>query len=273
MGNCAICKMEKFIRRMISLLLIAAFLFSAGSGVIPLGASAIASSADGDIYCNVKFSKPAICCDAGQTVDLTKCGVQFSSDAAMTTGGITWSYEGAEVTDFTAAQKGVYALTARQGETSKTVYVVAKDAADEEYVLYRNDFTSASSDLRVVATTNDATVSQDGEAYILDGSGYYDAYVRVLLPEFLDAFGDAKMEAAFQITAATDPTKWASMMYRVQSGVCPYYQACIRYDATAYNGVELSQRNALEQWEVYEKTAFSYWNFLQQWCCECSRNP
>ncbi len=149
----------------------------------------------------------------------------------MTTGGISWSYEGTDIQEFTPDAKGVYALTARCGDNAKTIYVVAKDAGEEEYVLYRNDFSAASSDIRVVETTNAATVSVADDAYILDGSGHKNAYARVLLPEFLDDFGDAKMEAGIQMTAAVDNSKWASGMARVQNGDYPYMQMCVRYDA------------------------------------------
>jgi hypothetical protein len=86
--------MNKILKRLISFALVTFFVLSAVSGVFPLQISANAPSGNGDVYCNVKFSKPAICCDAGQTVDLTKCGVQFAADATMTTGGITWLYDG-----------------------------------------------------------------------------------------------------------------------------------------------------------------------------------
>ena len=70
-----------------------------------------------DIYCNVRFSKPAICCDVNDVIDLTKCAVQFSPNATMTN-GITWSHNGATVKSFTPTERGVFALTAKAGASS-----------------------------------------------------------------------------------------------------------------------------------------------------------
>jgi hypothetical protein len=252
--------MKKMMKRLISFMLVTVFLLSAVSGAFPLQIVANAASGNGDVYCNVKFSKPAICCDAGQNIDLTKCGVQFSAETPMVTSGVTWTYNGATVTTFTPAAKGVYTLTAKSGANVKTVYVVAKNAGDVEYVLYRNDFNAAASDLRVIETSNGATASVSGGTYILDGSGDRDAYARVLLPEFLDDFGDAKMEAGIKMTDAYNSTRWVSMMYRVQNEDYPYYQTCIRYDPTLSNGLDISMKNSDEEWETYRKNSFSKWN-------------
>ena len=72
-------------KSVLSALLAAVLLFSLVSGAVPIYSDA--SSAQ--VSCNVKFSKPAICCDVGQTVNLAGCGVQFAADAAMTKSGIT----------------------------------------------------------------------------------------------------------------------------------------------------------------------------------------
>jgi hypothetical protein len=251
--------MKKMMKRLISFMLVAVFVLSAVSGAFPLRLTANAASG-GNVYCNVKFSKPAICCDAGQVVDLTKCGVQFAADATMTTSGITWTHNGATVTSFTPDAKGVYSLTAKCGSNTKTIYVVAKSADENEYVLYSNDFSSASSDIRVVETSNGATVAVSGGAYILNGSSHTSAYARVLLPKFLDDFGDAKMEASISITAPVNNTKWASLMYRVQNNDYPYYQTCIRYDPTTADGTDISLKNSNGDWETYRKASFSHWN-------------
>lgn len=240
---------------MISLILAAVLFVSTVACAAP-----VVSATGADVTCYVKFSKPAICCDAGQTIDLGSCGVQFSADTPMVTDGIIWTENGSVITSFTPAEKGVYALSARHGSVQKTVYVVAKNPGEEEYVLYRNDFDAAPGDFRIIEQTNGSTVSVKDGAYIMDGSGHKDGYVRVLLPEFLDAFGDARMEAGFSVTAASDAKKWASMMYRVQSGNYPYYQSCFRYDTTANNGIEISQRNASYAWEVYQRASFPLWN-------------
>ena len=251
-------------KKVISVILSVALLLSTSPGVFsvaPDGAgAAVVTGTSGSISCRIKFSKPAICCDAGQVINLTQCGVQFSASSMTVTDGITWTYEGQTVTSFTPPAKGVYALTAAAGGSSKTVYVVAKNPAESEYVLYRNDFAAAVSDYRVPERSNGGKASVSGGCYILDASADKNAYVRVLLPQFLDAFGDMKLEASLKITSAVDAKKWGSMMFRVQGDSIPYYQACFRYGITASNGVEISQKNSSDEWEVYRKASFSQWN-------------
>lgn len=212
------------------------------------------------LYCNVKFSKPAICCDVGDVVDLGKCGVQFSASSAMTTSGITWTYNGSTVYVFTPSERGTYALTAKYGSYSKTIYVVAKDPEETEYVLYRNDFDVAPSDIRIPERSSGTSVYVSDGNYIMDASNSTSSYIRVLLPEFLDAFGDATLKASMKMASATDDKKWASLMYRVQDSDQPYYQVCLRRDATADNGVEISRKNSADtsDWTVYQKSSFGY---------------
>ena len=78
-------------------------------------------AAGATIYCDVKFSMPAICCDVGDVVDLSKCGVQFSAQAYMVKTSIAWTYNGAAVNTFTPSKRGVYSLTAKSGSYTKTI--------------------------------------------------------------------------------------------------------------------------------------------------------
>lgn len=246
--------MKKTSKSVLSALLAAVLLFSLVSGTVPTYSDASSTQ----IVCNVKFSKPAICCDVGQTVNLAGCGVQFAADAVMTKSGITWKQNGSVLTSFTPSARGVYALTATSGGNVKTVYIVAKNPEETEYVLYRNDFSTAPSDFRVVENSNGGSVSVSGGNYILHGAGHKDSYVRVLLPEYLDDFGDATFRASMKFTAAVDNSKWASLMYRVQNGNYPYYQACMRRDATSENGIDFSLRNENDKWDTYKQTSFGY---------------
>lgn len=230
------------------------FVFTAASGAFPADTSVNAAN----VYCNVKFSKPAIGCNVGDVVSLSKCGVQFSASSTMTTSGITWTYNGKTVSSFTPSARGVYALTAKSGSNSKTVYVVAKEAFETEYVLYRNDFDTAPADFRVAENTygSNGNINAGGGTYSINASGSGSTYVRILLPQFLDAFGDATFRVSMKNVSAVNDTKWASIMYRVQNGNYPYYQGCLRYNATASNGVEISQKNSNDEWEVYTESAF-----------------
>ncbi len=208
------------------------------------------------ISCNVSFTKPAICCDVGQTALLAQCGVQFSAALPMVTSDITWKYGNETVTEFTPDAAGVYALTATANGNTATVYVVAKEASADEYVLYSNDFTSAPTDLRVIQQSSGATVTHSNGTYVLNASNATGSYIRVLMPSFLDAFGDAVFTARIKVTNATDAKKWGALMYRVQNGNYPYMQACIRYDSTAENGMELSHKDENNSWDVYRCGGF-----------------
>ena len=253
-------KTQAAMKRLLHAALAMVLVFSMVLGMIPMELTAQAAATSGTVSCGVKFSKPAICCDAGETVDLTGCGVQFSASAVMTTSGIKWTYNGKTITSFTPDAKGVYELTATSGSNTMKVYVVAKNPDETEYLLYRNDFDSAPTDFRVIQTDNGSTVSVSNGNYVLDGSGNWDGYVRVLLPSYLDAFGDVKLEASIYNAEASGTTQWGALMFRVQNGNYPYYQACMRYNMTASNAVELSYKNPDYNWEVYRAASFNYWN-------------
>jgi hypothetical protein len=82
----------------------------------------------------------------------------------MITDGISWVYNGKTVKIVKVSRRGTYALTASFGGQSRTVYVVAKDPVETEYVLYRNDFDTAPADFRIVESTAGA------RAYCADGN-------------------------------------------------------------------------------------------------------
>ena len=162
-----------------------------------------------EVFCKVKYSKPAICCDVGQKVDLSRCGVQFAPEEGMVTQDLRWSYEGRTVKSFTPEERGVYPLTVKaQGQTA-TVYVVAKSQSETEYVLYRNDFDEAPTDFR-----------QGNNASVVDGSYSLPSGEQVLLPEFLDAFGDATVKAS--VKTADGAAGW--LLFRTQPGGTAGYE-------------------------------------------------
>ncbi|WP_203364009.1 glycerophosphodiester phosphodiesterase family protein [Bacillus sp. REN10] len=79
---------------------------------------------------------------------------------------------------------------------------------------------------------------------------------RVVVP-LAEKTGDYVIEADITFLSAVEDTRWASVMYRVQSENYPYYQMAIRRGTTALNGVEFALRNDRNQWEVYDKTFYS----------------
>ncbi|MFC0271873.1 glycerophosphodiester phosphodiesterase family protein [Metabacillus herbersteinensis] len=74
---------------------------------------------------------------------------------------------------------------------------------------------------------------------------------RVILPLGTDS-GDYVFEADMTFLSAVDDSRWASLMYRIQSENYPYYQFAIRRGTTAMNGLEFAIRNANNQWVVPE---------------------
>lgn len=247
-------KMKKFLKPFICFMLAVVICCSAASGAFPADTAASAAN----VYCNVKFSKPAICCDVNDVIVLTKCGVQFAETETTTASGITWTYNGKSVDTFTPSKRGVYELTAKAGSKSKTIYVVAKNYFETEYVLYRNDFDVAPNNIRVAENTNgsNSNISVGGGNYTIDASATADTYVRILFPQFLDSFGDVKIETSLKIAAAKDDKKWVSVMYRAQNGNYPYYQGLLRHDTALSNGIEISQKNSSNVWEVYRDESF-----------------
>ena len=208
---------------------------------------------DTAVKCHVSKARPAIGCNAGQTILLDQCSVQFDYGSYPVAGNqITWKKDGKVITEFSATSEGTHILTATHGHTSMDVYIIAKKTSAREYVLYSNDFTNGPTDYRVPEKTNGGTVYPINGTFVLDGSASADAYVRVLMPAYLDQFGDATLEASIMLSNAKDSSKWGSIVYRAQNAKTPYMQCCWRYDSTGTNGVEITQRTVDGTWNVLQ---------------------
>lgn len=100
----------------------------------------------------------------------------------------------------------------------------------------------------------------EGEAMVKDGklqltSPATSKPSRVLIP-LAEETGDYVFEADMTFLSAVEDTRWASMMYRVQSENYPYYQFAVRRGTNALNGLEFAIRNDRNQWEVPAKTFY-----------------
>ncbi|WP_339251634.1 glycerophosphodiester phosphodiesterase family protein [Sporosarcina sp. FSL W8-0480] len=95
---------------------------------------------------------------------------------------------------------------------------------------------------------------EDGKLKLISPSSASPA--RVLVP-LSDKNGDIVFEADMTFVSAVEDTRWASMMYRVQSSNYPYYQFAMRRGTTALNGAEFAERNSKNQWVVPEATFFT----------------
>lgn len=98
-----------------------------------------------------------------------------------------------------------------------------------------------------------ATV-ENGQLKLISPSSSSPTRVLVPLPE---KNGNIVFEADMTFVSAVEDTRWASMMYRVQSTNYPYYQFAMRRGTTALNGAEFAERNAQNKWVVPEATFFT----------------
>ena len=231
--------------------------------LIPLLLSAVPVSAAEEI--KVGYSSPAICTDAGKKVDLTKVSVQFAygetpADPAAT----VWKDGSNTITSYTPAEKGVYPLTATANGKSKTVFVVAKNANESEYVLYEDDFSKSPdlSQFRVIQQPSGTTFGYDEAegAIYLDASNDGANHMRVLLPSYLDSFGDAIYTARVKVDKQTATSRFGAMIFRLQDPTgkkIPYMQTAFRYNISADNGLEIAERTASDSWSVTQKTSVS----------------
>lgn len=210
----------------------------------------------------VSFSKPAIPADVGDEIDLSLYSVQLRRNGEPTAASeIEWSSDEIKIENskVTATKSGIYTLTASAGKRSLKVYLVVKEADDEEYLLYYNDFNSDASldEITKISASGSADYKLEDGKLVLDASGSESDSVRVLLPSWLSAFGDYTITSNTTITAKANESRWCSIMYRVQNNDSPYYHLCLRANASSSSGVELACRNAASQWEYQTKTSYT----------------
>lgn len=244
--------MKRILSIALAILIIMPMLFSA----LPV------SAADGIA---VGYSSPAICTDAGKTVDLSQVSVQFTYGGdVIPASAIVWKDGEQTVTSYTPAARGVYPLTATASGVTKTVFVVAKNANETEYVLYEDDYSTAPdlSQFRVIQKPTGTTFGYDEAegAIYLDASNDGANHMRVLLPSYLDSFGDAIYSARVKVTKQTSTSRFGAMIFRLQdpSGkTIPYMQTAFRYNISASNGLEIAERTSADKWSVTQKGSVS----------------
>ncbi|OMF38097.1 hypothetical protein BK133_03740, partial [Paenibacillus sp. FSL H8-0548] len=206
----------------------------------------------------------------GVPVDLAS--VSFKADFSDFTSGtikgdeLLWSTAGSDISfadgKMTALHKGVYPVTAQKDGITVTMQVVAKNPTDSEYVLYEENFDSLVDGsmpqgwTRKQGSTASKAAVKAG-VFEIDARTSPDNPSRVLLPNYLELFGNYKIEADVTNLAANDTARWNSIMYRIQNNDYPYYQMAVRKDATAANGVELSEQTPDSTWNVWNTGSFS----------------
>lgn len=195
-----------------------------------------------DTTVTVSSNSPVIPVDAGEKVSLSR----YTYDDGTTKtpfSDLTWTSDDITITDgsVTPSEKGVYKLTGTDGTLTVSVYVIAKEKDEDEYVIFESDF----SDLDVSACK-----VLSGSYSLIDGKLQLNAGTVFLFPEYIGDFGNYSIDVNGTILSANEPTRWMSVMYRVENSSYPYYQMCVRQNATASNGVEFAERNAYNGWSV-----------------------
>ncbi|MBR6783340.1 MAG: DUF1080 domain-containing protein [Clostridia bacterium] len=238
-------------KRLISTVLTLAMLLSM------IAAFAVTNVAAATVISN---SSPAITADVGETITLSGYSAVFDGDTSATS-NITWKNGTSTITSFKPSAKGVTKLTATSGSKSKTIYVVAKEASETEYVLYEADFSKYSniSELKnegwnFLGASNLHTIS--GGNYVLGSTS--DGYARAILPEWLGDFGDYTITSDLKMLSTTDTGRWVGLVYRIQetngANYYPYYHMCVR-ENTVNSGIEFAERTAGNAWNVVRKAS------------------
>ncbi len=209
----------------------------------------------------VSYTCPAICADIGDSVDLSTFNVQFEYGKSTAADKISWTSADIDIKNGTLTPTaGIYLLTATCADHTKTVVLTVRAPGETDYLLYSNDFSSNADDgMRVIQETSGGKVifSDDG-VLTLDASASKDAYARVLLPEYLDGFGDIKIEATMKIESAVNAKRWGSIMLRLDTANnYPYMQTAIRSNAAQDNGTEIAERTSANKWNVTQKNSSS----------------
>lgn len=187
------------------------------------------------------------------TEELKGDALEWSTDSK----GVIFGKEGIVVQD-----AGVHQLIGRKDDAVVTLIVAAKQPEDKEYVLFAEDFDSTAEGTlpegwtRVQGMTEGKAAVTGGELE-LNATAAPDNPIRVMLPEYLNLFGDYVIEADITQTEALNAARWNSIMFRIQRGDYPYYQMAVRKDPSAPNGVEFAERTAANQWNVMERGSYT----------------
>lgn len=210
----------------------------------------------------ISQTSPAIPVNAGETVDLTNYCLQISSLAVIGPNGLTWSSDAVTVEEgsrVTPPAAGVYPLSVTNGSVTRTVYLVAKEPSDTEYVLYETDFADASAieNWTRIQQTSGASYSVTGGKLVMDASDSTSSYVRLMMPDYLGDFGDYHLEATGTITKMQNEKRYLALMFRIQKNDYPYYQMCVRQNATLSNGTEFAERTSDNKWNVTHTASYT----------------
>ena len=209
----------------------------------------------------ISHTSPAIRADVGQTIDLSKYRLQVAATTIIEPDKLTWSSTEIALNGnrVTPSAKGVYVLSVTNGSITRKVYLVVKEKNETEYVLYENDFSDASSigDWKTIQQSSGASFSVKDGKLVMDASNSTSSYIRLMLPAFLNDFGDYRFEATGTITKVQNEKRYLALMFRIQANNYPYYQMCVRQNAALSNGTEFAERTPSDAWNVTHTAPYS----------------
>jgi glycerophosphoryl diester phosphodiesterase len=196
----------------------------------------------------IPWNEPAIAAEVGTEIDFTDYVIQYLEGADPQT-NIVWKLDGTGVKTFTPEKAGVTEIVAESGKKSKTIYIVAKEPKDTEYVLYYNDFESEDSLDGFIKSVASRVSLKDGDL-IIDATGY--DMVRATLPSWLGDFGNYSITASVMTSDYRDTSRWNSICYRASGASYPFYHMCVRKNCGTGSGVEFALRTPSNGWDVIE---------------------
>jgi glycerophosphoryl diester phosphodiesterase len=180
---------------------------------------------------------------------------------------------------------GITTATVRKNDAFTKVLFVARENRNENFVIYNEDFNGLADGtipegwMRKEGFTASKIGVKNG-AFEIDARTSPDNPTRILLPDYLDYFGNYSIEADISNLESNDGTRWNSLMYRIQNSDYPYYQMAVRKDAAAISGVEIAERTGVDGWNVIKASFFkesineskmnhytvkAYSNMIQEW--------
>lgn len=148
-------------------------------------------------------------------------------------------------------KKGIHRMLLQYESANFYVYVIAKETADTEYILFSEDFTGMPNGQLPLGFVSLGSSGISNERLFLDGSG---GSSKVLLPAYLRMFSNYIIETDMTILEANNNSRWASVMFRYREE--NYYQMAIRQEATLANGVEFAKR-INGNWNVTDTKSFT----------------
>jgi glycerophosphoryl diester phosphodiesterase len=194
--------------------------------------------------------------DSDTILDLSKC--HYSSSSAegflsdFSSSGLPagLSRDGDRLT---VSKKGIFFLSFSSGSNSVNITLLAKDRTENEYVLLDDSYAGLPNGaLPAGYTTDVGSASISNGRLVLDGIAAKPT--RVLLPSYLSVFDNYVIETDMTITSVSEPTRWASFMFRY--GTAGYFQMAIRQNAKAVNGVEFAKW-VNSAWNVTHTASYS----------------